>query len=60
MAELKIHWQHSVDRMPMCKPVEQWDNRSFIATTDDDKITCSSCKRLLEQMKRELGEEENG
>lgn len=56
----KLHWAHSVDRLPMCKPVEFWDTHSFSATTDESSIDCEPCKRLLAQMLKELGEETNG
>lgn len=50
-----LHSAHSVDRYPICMPVEFWDTHRFAATIDDAKVTCQKCKDVLEQMYAEIG-----
>lgn len=52
-----VHSEHLVDRMPLCMPVEFWENRKYYASAHEDQVTCQKCKGVLEQMHRVIDRE---
>jgi hypothetical protein len=46
-----VHLAHSVDGMPMCIPMSQFDQVMLENSTNDHRlVTCDNCRRILAQL----------